>query len=71
MTVKELLQQLSALPNHDAEVFVQVPDPDDPEVPDDYAIESVDFRDWPEHYKSTGDVSGVGKFSRPQAYIKV
>jgi hypothetical protein len=66
MTVRDLLQQLNALPNHDAEVLVQVPDPDNPEAPDDYTIESVDFMDWPEHYESMGDVSGVGK-----SYIKV
>jgi hypothetical protein len=71
MTVKELLERLSALPNHEAEVLVQVPDPNDPEAPDDYTIEEVTFMDWPTHYRSTGDVSGVAKFSRPQAYIKV
>jgi hypothetical protein len=71
MTVKELLERLSVLPNHDAEVLVQVPDPNDPEAPDDYTIEDVTFMDWPTRYCSTGDVSGVAKFSRPQAYIKV
>jgi len=71
MTVKELLQRLSALPDHDAEVSVQVPDPNDPEAPDDYTIEAVTFMDWPAHYRSTEDVSGVAEFSQPQVYIKV
>ena len=47
MTVKELLATLSVLPNPDAEVLVQVPDPNDPEAPDDYTIEDVTFMDWP------------------------
>jgi hypothetical protein len=71
MTVKELLERLSMLPDHDAEVLVQVPDPNDPEAPDDYSIEDVTFMDWPTHYRSSGDVSGVAELSRPQAYIKV
>lgn len=71
MTVKELLQQLSALPNQDAEVVIRVPDPNDPEAPDEYTIESVAFMDWPAHYRNTGDPLGVAKFSRPQVYIKV
>jgi hypothetical protein len=71
MTVKELIERLSLLPNHDAEVLVQVPDPNDPEAPDDYAIEDVTFMGWPRHYRSTGEASGVAELSRPQAYIKV
>jgi len=71
MAVKELLERLSVLPDHDAEVLVLVPDPNDPDAPDDYSIEDVTFMDWPTHYRSSGDVSGVAEFSRPQAYIKV
>jgi hypothetical protein len=71
MTVRELTERLHAIPNPDAEVLVEVPDPDDPEAPDEYTIEDVTFMDWPEHYRKTGDVSGVAKFARPQAYIKV
>ena len=71
MTVRELLQRLSALPNPDAEVLVQVPDPDDAEVPDAYTIDDVIFIDWPDHYKQSGDPLGVAKFSRPEVYIKV
>ncbi len=71
MTVEQLIARLSVLPRQDAEVLVQVPDTNDPEAPDDYTIEDVTFMDWPTHYRSTGDVSGVAKLSRPQAYIKV
>lgn len=71
MTVRELLQRLGALPNPDAEVLVQVPDPDDAEASDDYTIEDVVFIDWPKHYKQDGDPLGVAKFSRPQVYLKV
>ena len=71
MTVRELLQRLNALPNPDAEVVVQVPDPHDAEAPDDFTIDDVVFIDWPEHYKQAGDPLGIAPFSRPQVYIKV
>ena len=71
MTVRELLQRLNAVTNRDAEVIVQVPDPADPEAPDDYVIEDEVFIDWPEHYKQHGDPMGVAAFSRPQVYLKV
>lgn len=71
MTVKELVGLLSALPNQEAEILVQVPDPTDPQVPDEYTIEDVTFMDWPTHYRNTGDVGGISEFSRPQAYIRV
>jgi hypothetical protein len=71
MTVKELIQILGTLPNDDAEVLVRIPDSNDPEAPDDYTIEEVTFMDWPAHYRSTGDPSGIERFSKPQVYIKV
>jgi hypothetical protein len=71
MTVRELVEQLRAIPNQEAQIIVQVPDPDDPQVPDPYTIESVSFIDWPAHYEATGDKLGVAKFSRPEAYINV
>ena len=54
MTVKQLIARLSVLPSQDAEVLVQVHDPNDPEAPDDYTVEDVTFMDLPTHYRSTG-----------------
>jgi hypothetical protein len=71
MTVRDLVQRLTALSNSDAEVLVQVPNLDDIEVPDNYTIEDVVFVDWPEHYTQSGDALGVAKFSRAEACLKV
>jgi hypothetical protein len=71
MTVKELTDRLLALPNQDAEILVEVPDPDAPEAPDEYFIEDVTFMDWPEHYRRKGVEAGIIERSKPQAYIKV
>jgi len=71
MTVAELLQRLGAVSNPNAEVLVRAPDPNNPDAPDDYTIEDLEFIDWPDHYKRGGDPLGVGKFSRPEVYLKV
>lgn len=61
MTVEELVQRLLEIPRQDADVLVEVPDPNDPEAPDEYTIEEVTFMDWPAHYRKSGDVSGIAE----------
>jgi hypothetical protein len=70
MTVRESMEQLRAIPNREAQVMVQVPDPNEPEVPDPYTIESLSFIDWSAHYQAVGKLSLV-EFSHPEAYINV
>jgi hypothetical protein len=50
---------------------VRVPDPNDPEARDAYAIEDVTLMDWPTHYRNRGDPMGILEFARPEVYIKV
>ena len=71
MTVKELAARLAELPNDEAEVLVEVPDPNSV-IPDEYAIKAVTFVDWPEHFRIKDNLTGkIANFAKPLAYIKV
>jgi len=71
MTVQELMQRLAELPNHDAEVLVEIPDPNSV-IPDEYTIKAVTFINWPEHFRIKDNLTGkIANFAKPLAYIKV